>query len=173
MAVSCQIEPRIDGAVFFDNSANLTFSYKLFEKYHSENIHINPITNIDERFIKQKSDVIFDILKILDQRKVPRSFHEHTFSKIESEDRSKTVVLARDGITNKLKINYIKEKEVIHRKSTKMIYEDNFIMMRLVVFKNDEMVIKTVPDLGPFPLSQPAAVADLQNVVILYCQVKF
>lgn len=151
VAISCQFAPRIDNAVFFDNSANLTYSYKLFEKYHSENLLINPITNFDERFIKQKSDVIFDILKILDQRKVPRSFYEYTFSKLESEDRSITVVLGRDGRGNKLKINYIKMTETIHRKSTKVI-EGNFVMMRLVVFKNDDMIIKTVPDLGPFPV---------------------
>lgn len=151
VAISCQIAPRIDGAVFYDRSASVAYSYRLFGKYHSENLHIKPITNIDERFIKQKSDVIFDISKILDQRKVPRSFYEYTFSKLESDDRSRTVVLSRDGRTNKLKINYIKMTETIHRKSNKVI-EDNFVMMRLVVFKNDDMIIKTVPDLGPFSI---------------------
>lgn len=152
VAISCQIKPLMNGIVSYDRGAHLSYVYKLFGKNHSNNLYINPIPNIPDRFIKKKSEVVIDILKILDQRKVPTSFYEYTFSKLESDDKSRTVVIGRDGMTNKLKINYIKTTETIHRKSTKVI-EDNFVMMRLVIFKNDDMIIKTVPDLGPFPIN--------------------
>lgn len=151
VAISCQFAPRIDGVAFIDKSADLTYSYNLFGKYHSENMHINPISNFDERFVGQKSDVIFDILEILDQRNIPNDFIDYTFSKLESEDGSGTLVLGRDGRINKFKITYLTKTEIIHRRSTK-VTDDNFVRMRLVVFKNDDMIISTVPNLGPFPI---------------------
>ena len=141
-AISISIDcsyPR-NGLLFAENAATVDISYKLYGEVHTKSIYVNPVGG-NFTTLPQKSSIIFDIYKILDNRMLPKSFLNYDYAKYATEAGDKSLrVYCEDTKPRFLKISYRSLSGVITQVSELPIHND-FDPLRIVVWNDNNISI--------------------------------
>ena len=151
ISIDCSLKRR--EASLELHAATVNLSYKVFGKRHSKSIFVSP-KGVWSFRVPKKAGVIFDLLEILDHRRLPEFFFTYHYSKISNQSGDRRLeVYCSDEKNRFLRIKYENPSGVIILESGRRIHKD-FDPIRILVLANNEIRVHSW--LGRFRLLEAA-----------------
>lgn len=138
ISIDCSLEKR--DLLLQNYGATVNFSYKVFGKRHTKSIYVNPMKVMSLRMPK-KGGVIFDLLEVLDHRRLPEFFFTYHYSKISNQSGDRCLEVYCSDKKNKfLRIKYENPSGVVILESGRRIHKD-YDPIRILVLANNDIQV--------------------------------
>ncbi len=140
LLIDCSLPRR--GNLLVNRAATVNVMYKLFGKPHNAGFFVNPMGKMSLEMPKKEATV-FDFLKVLDNRILPKSFFTYHYSKINNESKDRSLeVYCSDSKNRLLKIKYISPSGTTILESGRPIHND-VDPIRILVLANNDILISS------------------------------
>ena len=137
-SIDCSLPRR--GLLVANNAATLNITYTLFGETHTKSYFINPINEMAIH-VPQKKDILFDIVKVFDNRSLPKDYFTYHYDKIPNDsDVPRLEIYCEDNKDRLLKIKFTSKDRKIILQSENHIHPD-VDPLRLVVNNNDDISV--------------------------------
>lgn len=138
ISIDCSLKRR--KASFELHAATVNLSYKVFGKRHTKSIFVSP-KGIWSLRVPEKAGVIFDLLEVLDHRKLPEFFFTYHYSKISNQSGDRRLeIYCSDKKNRFLRIKYENPSGVVILESGRRIHKD-FDPIRILVLANNDIQV--------------------------------
>ncbi|WP_319585927.1 tetratricopeptide repeat protein [uncultured Desulfobulbus sp.] len=152
IGLSIDCSRKREGYLVASEGATVNLTYKVLGKRHNKSLYLNPASG--DFSGPKKEEIVFDVLRVLDQRNLPQFPFSYEYAKLYSKIDDRTLrVYCPDPKDRFLRIRSESPSGTIVLESERYIHKD-FVPIRIQVTGNNEIRVHSW--LGRFRLAEAA-----------------